>query len=94
MKIKIKCINEQKLDIIINLLNNIGKIMSDTQIQIDELTAQVTKVNSEIITLKGNLEESIVNLEEQLANGMAVDLTSLRAAIDSIDNIVPDPVVV
>ena len=67
--------------------------MSDTQIQIDELTAQVTKVNSEIITLKGNLEESIVNLEEQLANGMAVDLTSLRAAIDSIDNIVPDVVV-
>ena len=69
--------------------------MSDQQVQIDELTTQVTKVFNEVTGLKTTLEATIVDLEAQIAAaGVPLDLTALKAAIQSIDNIVPDPVVV
>lgn len=81
--------NDVKLDEILSVINNIGEKMA-TQEEIDALTAQVNKVMAEVTTAKQVLVDQIAALEAQIAAGQTVDLTALKAAVQSIDDINPD----
>lgn len=58
--------------------------MSEVQDAVDALTAQVLKSRDEVLT-------EIASLEAQVANGVEPDFTALKAAVQSVDDIVPDP---
>lgn len=73
----------------------IGKAIMSTQEVVDALTAQVVKVRAEVISARDTLTAELDNVKAQLANaGVAeqVDLSGLTAAIQSVDDITPDPV--
>jgi hypothetical protein len=61
-------------------------IMSEAQDAVDAVVAQLGKAKDEILT-------EVANLEAQVAAGQAPDLTALKAAAQSLDDINPDPVV-
>lgn len=62
-----------------------GTIMSEVQDAVDALTAQVVHVRDEVTA-------AIADLEAQIAAGVAApDLTALKAAVQSVDDIVADP---
>ena len=85
--------NNSLLEQILQQTTNIGKIMAEQQEQIDLLTTQVNKVFTEVTSLKATLESVVADLENQVANQEKVDLTALQVAVQSIDDIVADPVV-
>lgn len=60
--------------------------MSAVQEAVDAITAQLAKVQGEVVG-------EIAKLEEAIAAGVAPDLTALKAAADALDAIVPDAVV-
>lgn len=61
-----------------------GTIMSEVQDAVDALTAQVVHVRDEVTA-------AIADLEAQIAAGVAApDLTALKAAVQSVDDIVAD----
>ncbi len=53
---------------------------------VDQITEQLGKVSGEILG-------KIAELEAAVAAGEPADFTALKAAVDSLDAIVPDPVV-
>ncbi|WP_196249889.1 hypothetical protein [Rhodococcoides fascians] len=59
--------------------------MSAAQDTVDQLTAQVTKTKDEVLG-------KIADLEAQVAAGETPDFTELKAAIQGVDDIVPDAV--
>lgn len=63
-----------------------GEMMSEVQVLVDSITAQLVKVRDEVVG-------EISKLEESLAAGVAPDLSALKAAADALDAIVPDAVV-
>ena len=84
--------NNDLLTKILTQLTDIGTQMATQQEQINTLTAQVNKVFTEVTLLKSTLEAAVADLELQLDNNMPVDLTALQTAVQSIDDIVIDPV--
>ena len=60
--------------------------MSDVQDAVDAITAQLVKVQAEVV-------KEIAKLEEAVNAGIVPDLTGLKAAADALDSIVPDEVV-
>jgi len=84
--------DDVKIDKLITLTKRLVIQMATTQETVDLLVDQVTKVNTEIVNLKATLEASIAELEAQIAAGGTIDLTALQAAVQSIDDIVPDAV--
>ncbi|MBB3752508.1 hypothetical protein FHT44_005020 [Mycolicibacterium sp. BK634] len=60
--------------------------MTAVQDTVDALTAQLGKAKDEIIA-------KVADLEAQVAAGEAPDLTALKAAVQALDDVVPDPVV-
>jgi small-conductance mechanosensitive channel len=76
-------------------ITTIGRVIVSTQDQIDSLTAQVSKVQSEVVSAKEVLVAKLAEVQAQLdAAGAAeqVDLTGLQAAVQLLDDINPDPV--
>lgn len=65
----------------------IGRHLMSQQDQIDALVAQLGKARQEII---GKISDLAIQLDDA---GVAdkVDLTGLVAAVQAIDNVVPDP---
>ena len=61
--------------------------MSDVQVAVDAITAQLGKVREEVVS-------EISKLEAALAAGVAPDLSALKAAADALDAVVPDAGVV
>ena len=88
--ITINVYNDAKLDKILLKLNQMESIIMSTQEEITQLTTQATKIFTEVTNLKATLEASIADLEAQIAAGNTLDLSALKAAIQSIDDIVPD----
>jgi len=82
--------NDEKLDNIISILNTLEHRIMATQEDITLLTEQVVKVNTEVLNLKASLEAQIADLEAQVAAGNAIDLTGLKAAVQTIDDITED----
>lgn len=58
-------------------------LMSVSQDTVDQITAQVEKSKSEVLG-------KIADLEQQVADGQAPDFTALKAAVQGVDDIVPD----
>jgi cell division protein FtsB len=74
-------------------LSVLGKAIMSTQDKVDALTAQVSKVYTEVQAAKEELVAQVAALEEQLANaGVAeqIDLTALSDAVQVLDDINPD----
>jgi len=72
-----------KLCYIINQNERIITIMTNTQADIDALTAQLGKATDEI-------KMQIASLEAQIMAGVTLDLTALKAAAGILDDINPD----
>lgn len=74
-------------------LSTLGKALMSTQEAVDKLTAQVVKIQGEVVAAKDVLLAQVVSLQDQLAAaGVAeqVDLTGLTNAVQSLDDINPD----
>jgi hypothetical protein len=85
-----------KLNKILNKLTDIGDTMA-TQEDIDQLTAQAEKINHELIAVREAnataaraLRDQIAELEELLSTVPQLDLTSLRMALQTLDDANPD----
>jgi len=87
--INIKAYNDAKLDQILSLLATIGETMA-TQADIDALTAQVQKVQTEVMGAVQVLKDEIAALQNQ---NPALDLTALSSAVQALDDLNPDAVV-
>ena len=85
-------INECNETLILNKIDQLGKKMANQQADIDGLTAQVEKVNTEIQGLKTKLEDAIAGLEAQIEENVTLDLGPLKTAVQVIDDIVQDVV--
>lgn len=92
---------EDKLDRIINLTNEVRTTMATNQVQLETELAnaatQVRKVFNEVSNLKTTLEQRIADLEALILNGEITPaaqaaLDDLKAAVQTIDDIVPDQV--
>lgn len=71
-----------------------GNVMSATQAAVDAVVAQLDKVRAEVVGARDVLLARIEEVQSQLDDGVeVVDLTALKAAAQSLDDIVPDPVV-
>lgn len=74
-------------------LTQIRKDIMSTQEVVDLLTAQVVKVNQEVVAAKDILVAKIVDLQAQLDDvgvGEQVDLSGLQDAVQALDDINPD----
>lgn len=82
------------LGFLILQLTYLGRSAMSTQAQVDALTAQVAKVQGEVVAAKDALTAQVVSLQDQLAAAGVteqVDLSGLQAAVQSLDDINPDP---
>jgi hypothetical protein len=66
-------------------LSRLEHHMSETQDAVDAVSAQLGKAKDEIVA-------KIDDLQAQVDAGETPDLTALRAAAQSLDDVVPDPV--
>lgn len=89
--INVSC-SDDKLDEIIKQLNQLEQNIMALQDDLDAITSQLNKIFTEVTGLKARLEASISDLEAKIASGNTLDLTALKAAVQSIDDIVPDVV--
>jgi hypothetical protein len=64
-------------------IDRLGRKMSEVQDAVDAIVVQLGKAKDEILA-------EIANLEAQIAAGEAPDLTALKAAAQSLDDVVPD----
>lgn len=65
--------------------------MSDQQTQIDSLTAQVDKIQAEVIAARDAIVDELADVKAQLdAAGTPVDLTALTSAVQKLDDLNPD----
>jgi hypothetical protein len=74
-----------------------GRSIMSTQEAVDSVVAQLGKAKGEIVAARDELIAKIVDLQNQLDAGVPaeqVDLSGLKAVAQSLDDIVPDPVVV
>lgn len=74
-------------------LTYLGRQLMSTQETVDQLTAQVNKIATEVASAKTALETRLAEVQAQLdAAGVAeqVDLSSLSAAVQALDDINPD----
>lgn len=67
-------------------VHNLGVTLSDVQASVDSITEQVLKSRLEVLA-------KIAELEAAAAAGEVVDFTELKAAVQSVDDIVADVVV-
>lgn len=82
--------DSDKLNQILSLTKTIGASMA-TQADIDNLTAQVTKVMSEVTAATNVLVAAVAALQAQIDAGQPVlDLSALNAAVQALDDINPD----
>ena len=64
------------------------------QAQVDALTTQVDKINTEVTTAAAALNARLADLQAQIDAGVPateLDLTALTSAIQTLDDINPDP---
>jgi hypothetical protein len=88
--INIKAYNDTKLDQLISLTQDIGEKMA-TQADIDALSAQVTKVQAEVVAAADALRAQIAALQAIIDAGQPViDLTGLQSALQVLDDLNPD----
>jgi small-conductance mechanosensitive channel len=76
-------------------LKALGKAIMSQQAQIDALTTQVDKINTEVTTAAAALNARLADLQAQIDAGVPseqLDLTALASAIQRVDDINADPV--
>jgi len=79
---------------ILIIQSRLGKHMAGQQQAVDAVAAQLQKVRFEVVGVRDVLLARIDELQSQLEDGVeVVDLTALKLAAQSLDDIVPDPVV-
>jgi hypothetical protein len=83
------------LSFIIYQLVITGRAIMSAQEQIDALTAQVSKITTEVTAAKDAILAHVADIEAQLAAAGAagqVDLTGLKSAVQTLDDLNPDAV--
>lgn len=79
------------LSFVIYQLSTIGRHLMSMQETVDALTAQVAKIQSEVIAARDVLTVRLAEVQAQLdAAGSPVDLSALENAIQALDDINPD----
>lgn len=76
-------------------LHNIERKLDMSQEAIDAITAQLAKVETEVVDTRDNLLAEIKDLKDQIANGVPapeLDLAGLTAVAQRLDDLTPDPV--
>lgn len=76
-------------------LHNIERKLDMSQDAIDAITAQLAKVETEVVDTRDNLLAEIKDLKDQIANGVPapeLDLAGLTAVAQRLDDLTPDPV--
>ena len=76
-------------------LSTIERFTMSTQAQVDALTTQVDKINTEVTSAAAALNTRLAELQAQIDAGVPteeLDLTALAAAIQKVDDINADPV--
>ena len=67
----------------------LGKAIMSVQAQVDALVAQLGKAKTEIVDKLADLTLAL----DDAGVAEEVDLTELAAAVQALDNVVPDPIV-